>query len=113
MKALKMLRGSLDSHYAKLHGYKAELKRVDPEGNFEFEIDSSGSNRQPVFKRMYVGFLSLRKSYIATCRPCICLDGCFLKTLIGGALLSAIEKNANNQMFPIAWVVVEGEMRTI
>ena len=91
-----MLRGSLDSHYAKLHTYKAELKRVDLKGNFKFEIDSSGPNGQPVFKRMYVGFSGLRKGYIAACRPCICLDGCFLKTLIGDALLSAIGRDVNN-----------------
>ena len=43
------------------------------------------------------------------CRPCICLDGCFLKTLVGGTLLSAIGIDGNNQMFPISWAIVEGE----
>lgn len=57
---------------------------------------------------MYVGFLGLMKGYIATCRPCICLDGCFLNTLIGCALLSAIERDANNHIFPIAWAIVKG-----
>ena len=42
-------------------------------------------------------------------RPCICLDGCFLKTLVGGALMSTIGRDGNYQMFPICWDVVEGE----
>ena len=43
------------------------------------------------------------------CKPCICLDGCFLKTLIRGTLLSTIGSDRNNQMFLICWVVVKGE----
>ena len=38
------------------------------------------------------------------------LDGCFLKGYVKGELLTAIEsRDANNQMFLIAWAVVEVE----
>lgn len=37
------------------------------------------------------------------------LDGCFLKTYCRGELLSAVGRDGNNQMFPIAWAVVESE----
>ncbi|KAH1221087.1 hypothetical protein GmHk_12G034584 [Glycine max] len=36
-------------------------------------------------------------------------DGCFLKGEYGGQLLSALAKDGNNQMFPIAYAVVESE----
>src|SRR4051812_13244341 len=37
------------------------------------------------------------------------LDGCFFKGVVKGELLCAIGRDANNQMYPLAWVVVEQE----
>ncbi|XP_050207615.1 uncharacterized protein LOC126657037 [Mercurialis annua] len=39
------------------------------------------------------------------------MDGCFLKRLCKGQLLCAIGRDGNNQMFPIAWAVVQVENR--
>ena len=39
----------------------------------------------------------------------LCIDGCFLKTFLGGVLLSAVGRDPNEQMYPLAWAVVEGE----
>ena len=61
------------------------------------------------FKRLYICFDSLAHGFLVGCRPVIGLDGCFLKTEIKGQLLSAVGRDGNNQMFPIAWAVVEGE----
>jgi len=64
-------------------------------------------------KKMFVGFYicfdAMKKSYLAGCRPCIGLDGCFLKGVCRGQLLVAVCKDGNNQMLPLAWVVVEIE----
>ncbi|GJX47086.1 60S ribosomal protein L34 [Tanacetum coccineum] len=43
------------------------------------------------------------------CRKVIGLDGCFLKGTCRGKLLTAMGRDGNNQMFPIAWVVVNVE----
>uniref|UniRef100_A0A453RIB9 MULE transposase domain-containing protein n=1 Tax=Aegilops tauschii subsp. strangulata TaxID=200361 RepID=A0A453RIB9_AEGTS len=37
------------------------------------------------------------------------LDGCFFKGACQGELLAAIGRDANNQMYPVAWAVVEKE----
>lgn len=37
------------------------------------------------------------------------MDGCFLKGQVKGELLTAICRDANNQVFLIAWVVVDME----
>eukprot|EP00257_Ricinus_communis_P013302 XP_015570713.1 uncharacterized protein LOC107260779 [Ricinus communis] len=103
-KALNMLRGSVQEHYAKLRGYKAELLRVDKEGRFDFLLDEDCT-----FKGFFIGFNSLRKWFLKGCRPIIGFDGCFLKTFLGGALLCAVAKDGNNQMFSIFWAVVECE----
>ncbi|KAK9266779.1 hypothetical protein L1049_012445 [Liquidambar formosana] len=47
----------------------------------------------------------------AGCRPFIGLDGCFLKTSFGGQLLSAVGRDGNNQMFPLAIAIVEAETK--
>ncbi|MBA0638816.1 hypothetical protein Godav_029880, partial [Gossypium davidsonii] len=41
-------------------------------------------------------------------RPLIGLDGCFLKGPFKSEFLTTVGRDANNQMFPIAWAVVEG-----
>ena len=43
------------------------------------------------------------------CRRIIGLDGCFLKHTCKGELLTAMGRDANNQMYPIAWAVVKVE----
>lgn len=47
----------------------------------------------------------------AGCRKVIGLDGCFFKGACQGELLAAIGRDANNQMYPVAWAVVEQETR--
>lgn len=37
------------------------------------------------------------------------LDGCFLKGMLKGEILSLVGKGFNNQMYPIAWAIVEIE----
>ena len=61
------------------------------------------------FKRLYICFDSLARGFLEGCKKVIRLDGCFLKTEMKTQLLSVVGKYGNNQMFPIAWVVVEGE----
>ncbi|KAL5559251.1 hypothetical protein UlMin_035462 [Ulmus minor] len=44
-------------------------------------------------------------------KPIIGLDGCFIKGHHKGQLLAAIGVDANNQMYPIAYAIVESETR--
>ena len=37
------------------------------------------------------------------------MDGCFIKTFLGGMLLSVVGRDPNRQMYPLAWAIVEGE----
>ncbi|XP_050207528.1 uncharacterized protein LOC126656947 [Mercurialis annua] len=105
--ALQLIRGSLETHYTQFRSYDAELKRVDTEGLFSFFFIHNPDNGAPVFQRYYVGFSGLKKGFKNGCRPILCVDGCFLKTLVVGALLSAVARDGNNQMFPVAWAIVE------
>ncbi|KAL4291966.1 hypothetical protein GQ457_14G024710 [Hibiscus cannabinus] len=48
-------------------------------------------------------------SWKEECRPIMGLDGCFLKGPFKGVLLGAVGRDGNDQMYPIAWAVAEGE----
>ncbi|WOL01448.1 hypothetical protein Cni_G10164 [Canna indica] len=107
--ALKRLRGSVEDHYALLGSYIAQLRKVNPTSLFSVVCDPEFTGSPPIFKRLYIGFDALRNGFVHGCRPIIGFDGCFFKIFLGGQLLSAIGRDDNNQMFPIAWAVVEGE----
>ncbi|XP_073225673.1 uncharacterized protein [Cicer arietinum] len=51
------------------------------------------------------------KESFLICRPIIGLDGCFLKGYYGGMILVVMGRDPNDQMLPIALVVVEVETR--
>ena len=52
-----------------------------------------------------------RVGWLAGCRPIIGIDDCFLKGVCKGQLLVAVGKDADEQMFPIAWGVIDKETK--
>lgn len=107
--AHQKLHGSMKDHYCKLGAYLEALKEANPNSFFEIVTDPKIDKSPPVFQRMFICFDAVRNGLIARCRKVLCLDGCFLKTFLGGMLLTAIGRDGNHQMFPYAWAVVEGE----
>ncbi|XP_009783063.1 uncharacterized protein LOC107771010 [Nicotiana tabacum] len=51
------------------------------------------------------------KGWLEGCRRIIGFNGCFLKGACKGELLVIVDKNGNQQMFPIAWAVVDHETK--
>ncbi|WOL20552.1 hypothetical protein Cni_G29357 [Canna indica] len=92
-----------------LGSYLAQLRRVNPTSLFSIVYNREFIGASSVFQRLYIGFEGPKKGFLNGCRSIIGLDGCFLKTFLGGQLLSAVGRDENNQMFPIAWAVIEGE----
>ena len=50
-----------------------------------------------------------RKILLLDAKKVIGVDGCFFKGACNGELICAIGRDANNQIYPIAWVMVEKE----
>ncbi|KAH9623671.1 hypothetical protein KSS87_000247 [Heliosperma pusillum] len=107
--AHRKLHESMKDHYSKLGRYMEAIKQLNPDSCFKLETDPPRELGPPIFKRLFVCFDALSTGWLIGCRRVICLDGCFLKTFLGGVLLAAIGRDANDQMFPIAYAVVEGE----
>ena len=73
------------------------------------QIEMENENAEPKFKRMYIKYNAQKVGFLGGCRPFVRLDGCHLKGRFGGQLLSAIAKDGNDNIFPVAMVVVEQE----
>ncbi|KAL6177755.1 hypothetical protein ACLB2K_049277 [Fragaria x ananassa] len=61
------------------------------------------------FKMMYICFKTCKEGWMKGCMPLIRLDGCHIKEHHPGHLLTTIGIDANNEIFPIAYAMVERE----
>ncbi|XP_070042533.1 uncharacterized protein [Nicotiana tomentosiformis] len=94
----------------KILDYKDEFLRSNPGSTYIVKLsDETFEGGKKIFLGFYICFHAMKKSYLAGCRPCIGLDGYFLKEVCRVQLLVAVCKDRNNHMLPLAWVVVEIE----
>ena len=105
--AHRRLHGSMKQHYEKLMSYVGVLESSNP--NSHFVVVTDPSTNPPTFQRLFVCFEGIKDGWVDGCKKILCIDGCFLKTFLGGVLLSAVGRDPNEQMYPLAWAVVEGE----
>ncbi|XP_021728268.1 uncharacterized protein LOC110695318 [Chenopodium quinoa] len=106
--AHKLLHGSMYEHYKKVKGYLAALESCSPGSHSELVIVMP-KQPPPIFQRLFICFDGLAKGWIEGCRKVLAIDGCFLKTFLGGQLFCDVGRDSNDQMFPVAWAVTEGE----
>ncbi|XP_062010481.1 uncharacterized protein LOC133726851 [Rosa rugosa] len=94
--ATQKAQGTYEEQYNLLESYANELKKRIPGTSVWIQTElqeNPGHHRR------------------AGCRPIIGLDGCHLKGVHKGQLLSAVGIDGNNGMYPIAYAIVEQETR--
>ncbi|GKC21438.1 elongation factor G, III-V domain-containing protein [Tanacetum coccineum] len=106
---VKHLERDVLQEYKKLNDYAKALVQTNPESSVDIQVEPIGNGLSPYFKRMYVCLAAVRKGFLNGCRKYLGLDGCFLKGVVKGMLLTAVGKDPNNQMYPLAWAIVETE----
>ncbi|KAL4582793.1 hypothetical protein LXL04_007352 [Taraxacum kok-saghyz] len=108
VEARNLLEGKLEEHYARVWDYAAALLQSNPGSTCKVgvHVNPGGVN---YFRRFYVCFKNFKDGWIRGCRRVIGLDGCFLKGHVKGELLTAIGRDADNHVYPIAWEVVDVE----
>ncbi|KAL4379129.1 hypothetical protein GQ457_02G013030 [Hibiscus cannabinus] len=109
--AEEKIKGNISHEFNKLFDYVLALRIVDPDGSFDLVVERPTATDIPKFRRFYVCFGALKEGFKRYCRPVIGVDGCFLKGSLKGEILSAVGKDSNNQIFPVAWAYVEVENR--
>nr|GFB41962.1 60S ribosomal protein L34 [Tanacetum cinerariifolium] len=100
--------GRLIEHYSRLWDYRKQLLDTNPGSSFHLHVDEKDDGKI-YFKRIYICFKAMIEGWSTWCRKVIGLDGCFLESTCRGELLTAMGRYGNNQMFPIAWAVVNIE----
>ncbi|KAL2248474.1 UNVERIFIED_CONTAM: hypothetical protein Sindi_2699700 [Sesamum indicum] len=105
--ALKKLEGSPEYQFTKLWDYAKELRKTNPGSTVILGInDENGQNR---FEKFYVCFSASKQGFLGGCRLVICVDVCHLKGPHKGILLTAVGLDPNNNLYPIAYAVVQRE----
>ncbi|KAK8622514.1 hypothetical protein V6N13_117424 [Hibiscus sabdariffa] len=112
LQVIKSIQEKYIEEFKILREYCDDLCETNPGRSVKLEVDRSTTDSSPVFSRLYICFKSLKENFKEGCRPIIGLDGCFLKGLIKGQLLTAVARDGNDQMFPIAWAVISGQEDT-
>lgn len=98
---------SKKGEYGRVFDYQMELLRSNPGSTVVVKLHPD--TPEAVFHRMYICLDACKRGFLAGCRKVIGLDGCFFKGPTNGELICAMGRDANNQMYPIAWAVVEKE----
>lgn len=107
--SLDGVHASLKEHYSRVRDFGYQILLNDPRNRVDIRTTRLNETDANKFKRIYICYHALKEGWKKGCRPILGLDGCFLKTVCGGQLLSAVGRDGNNQMFPVAYAVVESE----
>ncbi|KAK9290403.1 hypothetical protein L1049_008572 [Liquidambar formosana] len=110
-KALQMIEGKHLEQYNMLWDYCHAIRTKNPTSYVQMKVERYHPQLPTAFQRLFISFAAQIRGFLAGCRPFIGLDGCFLKGCYGGQLLSAVGRDGNNQMFPVAMAVVEAETK--
>ncbi|KAL4387627.1 hypothetical protein GQ457_09G021940 [Hibiscus cannabinus] len=105
------INGRFTYEFDRLFDYAAALRQVDPNCNVDLMVVRPTLNHHKIFKRIYICIGATKEGFRKYCRPIVNLDDCFLKGPFNGELLSTVGRDANDQIYPIAWAVVEWETR--
>ncbi|KAM3281222.1 hypothetical protein P3S67_028243 [Capsicum chacoense] len=71
-------------------------------------------NNPSRFQRLYIYFAACKDGFKVGCRKIVGVDGYWLKySMYGAQLLAAIGLDGNNNIFPIAYAIVEKECKDI
>ncbi|KAK9209718.1 hypothetical protein WN944_002086 [Citrus x changshan-huyou] len=108
-KALELLGQDHKASFTKLFRYMHAILASNPGSTVSLEKDWLGGGVNPHFKNFFVFFDACRRGFFEGCRQFIGIDGCHLKGLYKGVLLSAVSVDANYGIYPLAMCVVETE----
>ncbi|XP_016652131.1 PREDICTED: uncharacterized protein LOC107881815 [Prunus mume] len=110
-KALKLIEGSFNEQYSRIWNYCEELRKSNLGTTAMVKCDFQQQLGQPKFQRLYDCLGAAKEGFKVGCRHIIGLDGCFLKSVYAGQLLTAVGIDANNETWVIAYAVVKSKCK--
>nr|XP_043615640.1 uncharacterized protein LOC122587520 [Erigeron canadensis] len=106
--ALTEYEKTLEEHYGLLRSYGEAILRTNPGSTVQLGTTTNPDDKC-YFNRFYICLSGVKEGWRFGCRKIVALDGCFLKKPCTGELLSAVGRDGNNQVYPIAWAIVNVE----
>jgi hypothetical protein len=91
---MKIIYGDEIQKYNKLWDYPQELRTSNQGSTFFLKLEGG------LFNQCYMSIDACKRGFLSGCRPLICLDGCHIKTKIGGQLLTAVGVDPNDCIYP-------------
>ncbi|XP_070025425.1 uncharacterized protein [Nicotiana sylvestris] len=103
--------GDYKKEFARIYDYADMLRSTNRGSTVVVKTSKETIPGKEVFVGIYICLHACKVGWLEGCRNVIGFDGAFLKGVCKGELLSCIGKDGNNQMYPIAWAVVEKETK--
>ncbi|XP_019255044.1 PREDICTED: uncharacterized protein LOC109233618 [Nicotiana attenuata] len=103
--------GDYKKEFARIYDYADQLRYTNPGSTVVVKTSKETIPGKEVFVGIYICLHACKVGWLEGCRNVIGFDGAFLKGVCKGELLSCIAKDGNNQMYPVAWAVVEKETK--
>ncbi|CAK8562153.1 unnamed protein product [Lathyrus sativus] len=113
-KAIEQVYGNWESSYNELPDFLLALKKYVSGTVLEIETlpmyasDGTIVKGKHIFHRLFWAFQPCIRGF-AYCKPILQIDGTWLYGKYKGTLLIAVAQDGNNNIFPIAFALVEGE----
>ena len=109
--AKEIVLGDHKKQYHRLTDYIETVKICNPRSRCIVTTVTPKSTNEnphpgPRFHGLFFCLNAPREGFLNGCRPFIGLDGCFIKLTTGAQILAATGRDANNNMYPIAFGIV-------
>ncbi|XP_073121759.1 uncharacterized protein [Henckelia pumila] len=103
--AMHDIHGTDEGCYDRLRWYCDDVKNTNPGSVVECEIEPLTKK----FRRLFICFHACVVGFVSGCRPLIFLDDTHIKNKYKGCILVAVSKDANDDLFTIAYAIVDAE----
>nr|GEX77424.1 hypothetical protein [Tanacetum cinerariifolium] len=106
-----IMTGSYREQYSLLREYAQELINQNPGTTVRIDVQQEPKleSLTRTFKIVYVCLGALKQGFRACGREILVLDGCFMSGLCPCQILTTVEVDANNGIYPVAYAIVEAE----
>nr|GEV35820.1 hypothetical protein [Tanacetum cinerariifolium] len=109
--ASSRIRGDYQLQYSLLRDYVLELKKCNLHTTVKIEVQppTDAESNTGIFKRIYVCIDALKLGFKASLRDILGLDGAFMKGPFSRQVLTTVNIDGNNGIYPLAYAIVEAE----
>nr|XP_016449034.1 PREDICTED: uncharacterized protein LOC107774080 [Nicotiana tabacum] len=110
-KAIAIIDGDISDQFKVVWNYCNEIVRANPNTSVYMKlVENEDPSKHKRFKRFYICFSACKEGFKSGCRRIIGVDGCWLEgPMYGTHLLTAIGLDPNNNIYLIAYAIVEKE----